>query len=68
MPKPPGVIVASVENGKYVFRVEDGRITVTRHGVPWLNDEDFPKGSKALIALIGELEEYQDADPDSPPY
>lgn len=45
-------VKVKVDNGKYEFCVEDGIVSCTRHGEPWLV---FEKGSKALVSLIFEL-------------
>lgn len=51
-----GLFNVSVESGKYVFKTADGLdgVLVERGGEPWLT---LQQGSKAVLALMGELEE-----------
>lgn len=46
-----------VENGKYTFVVENGEVSLLRHGEPWLR---IWVAVKAIIALMGELEEARE--------
>lgn len=54
-----------IENGKYTFIVQDGRIDVMRHGEAWIGDWNGP-GGKAVIGLIHEVERLRRALPPKP--
>lgn len=48
-----------VEGSKYTFYVEGGKVRIDRHGEPWISNLDCAGGIKAIMALIGELEDVR---------
>ncbi len=58
----PNPLIVRVADGKYTFTLDpnDGRVRCLRYGESWVT---FDKGTKAILALMHELDELRPSKP-----